>query len=383
MKTSLRLLLLAVFAVLFVGTASAHYNPQLGRWLSRDPMGEAGGFNLYAYCGNDPVNRHDPLGLASTFETDQQSATFLSVLLPFNYARIGGGSMLMYNQPLFGSASEDIGYTHALGGQMGKTALQGVFYGSAGLRVGGGALEIFGGAYYSVQTGGVGGIAGGGVMAWNGYDNMKAGVRTIYDGEYRQSGLESFMTDALGPRWGAVGYMGIQLAIGGIPLGSRLLGPKLAPRWNLANYQWEPALNVGGAKLRYTPRNAGGWQVYEQMVRGLYSSTSVSTRQFQVVIDGKLLSGVADNVVSIGGKRIAIEAKYVDAWVRSLRNPSSPIGAMSFSLDEQANMLLQARKYSSAFDEVIYHSNSQELISYYEAIFKQHGLGNVRFIFTP
>jgi len=26
-------------------------------------MGEAGGFNLYAYCGNDPVNRHDPLGL--------------------------------------------------------------------------------------------------------------------------------------------------------------------------------------------------------------------------------------------------------------------------------------------------------------------------------
>jgi hypothetical protein len=63
MKTSLRLLLVAVFAVLFVGTASAHYNPQLGRWLSRDPMGEAGGFNLYAYCGNDPVNRHDPLGL--------------------------------------------------------------------------------------------------------------------------------------------------------------------------------------------------------------------------------------------------------------------------------------------------------------------------------
>lgn len=41
-----------------------HYDPRLGRWLSRDPLGEAGGFNLYAYCGNDPVNRHDPLGLA-------------------------------------------------------------------------------------------------------------------------------------------------------------------------------------------------------------------------------------------------------------------------------------------------------------------------------
>jgi RHS repeat-associated protein len=42
-----------------------YYSPQYGRWLSRDPLREAGGFNLYAYCGNDPVNRHDPLGLAS------------------------------------------------------------------------------------------------------------------------------------------------------------------------------------------------------------------------------------------------------------------------------------------------------------------------------
>ena len=40
-----------------------YYDPRMGRWLSRDPLGEAGGFNLYAYCGNDPVNRHDPLGL--------------------------------------------------------------------------------------------------------------------------------------------------------------------------------------------------------------------------------------------------------------------------------------------------------------------------------
>jgi len=42
-----------------------YYDPRLGRWLSRDPMGEAGGFNLYAYCGNDPVNRCDALGLQS------------------------------------------------------------------------------------------------------------------------------------------------------------------------------------------------------------------------------------------------------------------------------------------------------------------------------
>jgi RHS repeat-associated protein len=39
------------------------YDPQTGRWLSRDPIGEAGGTNLYAYVGNSPINFLDPLGL--------------------------------------------------------------------------------------------------------------------------------------------------------------------------------------------------------------------------------------------------------------------------------------------------------------------------------
>jgi len=39
------------------------YDPNLGRWLSRDPLGESGGLNLYGYVGNDPVNWLDLLGL--------------------------------------------------------------------------------------------------------------------------------------------------------------------------------------------------------------------------------------------------------------------------------------------------------------------------------
>ena len=32
-------------------------------WLSRDPIGEEGGLNLYGYVENDPINGTDPLGL--------------------------------------------------------------------------------------------------------------------------------------------------------------------------------------------------------------------------------------------------------------------------------------------------------------------------------
>src|SRR5439155_12498012 len=39
------------------------YSATLGRWISRDPIGERGGINLYGYVENDPIRRIDPLGL--------------------------------------------------------------------------------------------------------------------------------------------------------------------------------------------------------------------------------------------------------------------------------------------------------------------------------
>ena len=39
------------------------YDPNLQRWLNRDPIGEVGGINLYQFVGNDPINDVDPLGL--------------------------------------------------------------------------------------------------------------------------------------------------------------------------------------------------------------------------------------------------------------------------------------------------------------------------------
>ncbi|HEV2804213.1 MAG TPA: RHS repeat-associated core domain-containing protein [Chthoniobacterales bacterium] len=38
------------------------YDPDLGRWLNRDPIQESGGLNLFAYTKNDPANMVDPIG---------------------------------------------------------------------------------------------------------------------------------------------------------------------------------------------------------------------------------------------------------------------------------------------------------------------------------
>ena len=41
-----------------------YYSPALGRWLSRDPIGEHGGINLYGMIQNSPVCNYDPVGLS-------------------------------------------------------------------------------------------------------------------------------------------------------------------------------------------------------------------------------------------------------------------------------------------------------------------------------
>jgi RHS repeat-associated protein len=38
------------------------YDPSTGRWISKDSILLEGGLNLYAFCGNDPVNFSDPMG---------------------------------------------------------------------------------------------------------------------------------------------------------------------------------------------------------------------------------------------------------------------------------------------------------------------------------
>jgi RHS repeat-associated protein len=46
---------------LYLATRRA-YDPIIGRWLSRDPLGESGGLNLYEYVSNNPVALTDRQG---------------------------------------------------------------------------------------------------------------------------------------------------------------------------------------------------------------------------------------------------------------------------------------------------------------------------------
>jgi RHS repeat-associated protein len=46
------------------------YNSSFGRWISRDPIEERGGLNLYGYVDNRPINQVDPFGLEPTPGTD-------------------------------------------------------------------------------------------------------------------------------------------------------------------------------------------------------------------------------------------------------------------------------------------------------------------------
>ena len=61
MKNHLLLKLLLLIHAL-CSIAHAHYDPQVGRWMSRDPIAENGGLNLYGFVGNDGVDSIDILG---------------------------------------------------------------------------------------------------------------------------------------------------------------------------------------------------------------------------------------------------------------------------------------------------------------------------------
>ena len=82
------------------------YDAGSGRWLSRDPIGERGGINLYAYCFNDPVDFWDPSGnmgeataAGTIIEPGGGTLVGLGIDILIALGIIGGVCVLANNQP--------------------------------------------------------------------------------------------------------------------------------------------------------------------------------------------------------------------------------------------------------------------------------------------
>jgi RHS repeat-associated protein len=58
------------------------YDPNTGKWLSRDPMGEGADSTLYSYVYNNPVSLDDPLGLYAQVTV---SGNNVNIVLPIDF----------------------------------------------------------------------------------------------------------------------------------------------------------------------------------------------------------------------------------------------------------------------------------------------------------
>ena len=98
------------------------YNPTLGRWLSRDPIGFGGGINNYAYAGDSPGRFVDPLGLVSPGAPGSPENPIVVYLHPHPVGPSSGGN-LSGNSAYGGSYSQFgprgiYGQAAALGGDL-------------------------------------------------------------------------------------------------------------------------------------------------------------------------------------------------------------------------------------------------------------------------
>jgi RHS repeat-associated protein len=97
------------------------YDPGTARWLTRDPIGYAGGSNLYGYVGGNPVGGVDPLGMEYHFSIS------LGVGIVGQWFRQSGCAGLGATVTIGSSGFHLSGYTyHGSGGGIGLGATGGL-----------------------------------------------------------------------------------------------------------------------------------------------------------------------------------------------------------------------------------------------------------------
>ncbi|MGO8866926.1 MAG: RHS repeat-associated core domain-containing protein, partial [Alphaproteobacteria bacterium] len=174
------------------------YNPAIGRWLSRDPIGEASdpAANLYRYVNGNPVSFTDPLGLLTlqvggtvSFSLGALSFSATGGLIVDTCGNagfygtagggVGGGSFVKFGASGAVSGAPTI---YDLQSSLSNTGLTRVTSFTIGLGGVGGSLDIgqgYGqnGTLYSSYGGTLGSVTGGGVTMQYQYTQVRPVVQ--------------------------------------------------------------------------------------------------------------------------------------------------------------------------------------------------------------
>jgi RHS repeat-associated protein len=200
------------------------YSPALGRFLQSDPAGFQGGFNLYAYAGNDPVNLIDPTGLTpdgggrAWTVTAEASATvnnYFMGVLGIPTVDVAAKSMCSAIP-----AGKTTGVSGGLGGigSVGGGMEMVVNYSSgqvSGFYFGGGQLGWNGGASGSVYNGYIYGL--------NNSNSNYGGGFTGFNGAYGVGVFGASTSGGLTSGVGGLAPDGV-VTVGGVGIGAGLMG---------------------------------------------------------------------------------------------------------------------------------------------------------------
>jgi len=101
-----------------------YYDPEIGRFLSEDPLGFEAGVNFYAYVENNPINANDPMG---------EDVVYAGVQFGAASGGVGGSGQLAVGFDLNGNWWNPFDYyfieTGAVGGQMNIASYSGMAVG--------------------------------------------------------------------------------------------------------------------------------------------------------------------------------------------------------------------------------------------------------------